>query len=78
MPESSRIGESNKASVQKLTQICNLRRIYGNGPYYLPMSAVQPSDDLVEKVQQRTGQDDFEQGVWQLIYKSRGRQELDV
>ena len=42
------------------------------------MSAVQPSDDLVKKVEERTGQDDFEQGVWQLIYKSRGRQELDV
>jgi hypothetical protein len=42
------------------------------------MSAVNPSDDLVQKVEERTGQDDFEQGVWQLIYQSRGRQELDV
>jgi len=40
------------------------------------MSAVQLSDDLVNKVEERTGQDDFERGVWQLIYQSRDRHDM--
>lgn len=42
------------------------------------MSATEPSEDLVEKVEERTGTDDFERGVWQLIYKSRGRQDFEA
>lgn len=41
------------------------------------MSAVSPSDDLIEKVEERTGREDFESGVWELIYQSRGRHEID-
>lgn len=42
------------------------------------MSGEKLSEDLVKKVEERTGQEDVEQGVWQLIYMSRGRHEIDA
>jgi hypothetical protein len=42
------------------------------------MSGEKLSADLVKHVQERTGQEDVEEGVWQLIYLSRGRHEIDA
>lgn len=48
------------------------------GPSVESMAADSLSENLVRQVQERTGEEDFESGVWQLIYQSRGRHEIDA